>query len=646
MNKVLFFSLLLLSTALNAQKLAYKKYDWKAAQKAPESDTSQNAVILEDYKAMEFFYNPEKKNNLDMVRTYHRRVQVNTEKGIEQYNRISFYYNPDEVILTIKARTTDKNGKVTEFSKSNLREVDSEEGRMLNFPIDGVKKGDVIEYLYQVNESPSYWDRVFIQYEYPVQHSRFELISPENLKYDAKIYNGTMTRTDTSYDERNFTTIWADNVMPVREEKYMYVQPNRMRIDMKLAFNSARGNARLFTWTDAAQRVFEGHYTYTKGESSAIRKFVKGLKMPEGMTTDQQIRWLELRIKNDIAVQMGAYTDLAEVIKNKVASPKGINRLFSAVFLELGIEHELVLTSPRNKIRFDKEFDHWSVLDEYMIYFPSTKKLMAPDELGYRYPYVNAYLTGTDGLFISQVKLGDVLTGLGKVKYIQPFTAEQNTDVLYVKMKINPDKEEAILDIDHGLGGLSGAGFVPYLGLMKPADADEICERILKSDIADARLKMKPYRKEMTVAGLDERFHLQGVVTTNELVEVAGEKLLFNIGQSIGRQTELYQEFDRVHPVENSWNRKYIRELTLEIPEGYVLQNPDALNFDVKHTRDGKLLSVFASRYELQGNQLKVIIDEYYTEIYMPVSEFEQFKAVINAAADFQKVKLVFEKKK
>ena len=54
----------------------------------------------------------------------------------------------------------------------------------------------------------------------------------------------------------------------------------------------------------------------------------------------------------------------------------------------------------------------------------------------------------------------------------------------------------------------------------------------------------------------------------------------------------------------------------------------------------------FVSSYKLTGNTLDVEVLETYRNIkYLP-SEFEVFKKVINAAADFNKVVLVLEKKK
>jgi hypothetical protein len=53
----------------------------------------------------------------------------------------------------------------------------------------------------------------------------------------------------------------------------------------------------------------------------------------------------------------------------------------------------------------------------------------------------------------------------------------------------------------------------------------------------------------------------------------------------------------------------------------------------------------FNSSYQLAGNVVKITILEEYRRTYYPLSQFEDFKKVINAAADFNKVALVLEKK-
>ena len=53
----------------------------------------------------------------------------------------------------------------------------------------------------------------------------------------------------------------------------------------------------------------------------------------------------------------------------------------------------------------------------------------------------------------------------------------------------------------------------------------------------------------------------------------------------------------------------------------------------------------FVSNYEVAGNQVIIHIYETYKRTQYPLSQFEDFKKVINASADFNKVVLVLEKK-
>ena len=60
---------------------------------------------------------------------------------------------------------------------------------------------------------------------------------------------------------------------------------------------------------------------------------------------------------------------------------------------------------------------------------------------------------------------------------------------------------------------------------------------------------------------------------------------------------------------------------------------------------DAKPSCGFYSSYTLNGNVLKIISKEFYSQENYPASDFEQFRAVINAAADFNKKTLVLTKK-
>jgi hypothetical protein len=53
----------------------------------------------------------------------------------------------------------------------------------------------------------------------------------------------------------------------------------------------------------------------------------------------------------------------------------------------------------------------------------------------------------------------------------------------------------------------------------------------------------------------------------------------------------------------------------------------------------------FHSYYKTDDNKITVFIDEDYRQISYPVSMYEDFRKVINASADFNKIVLFMEKK-
>jgi hypothetical protein len=58
----------------------------------------------------------------------------------------------------------------------------------------------------------------------------------------------------------------------------------------------------------------------------------------------------------------------------------------------------------------------------------------------------------------------------------------------------------------------------------------------------------------------------------------------------------------------------------------------------------GKVSCCFTSWVELQGDKLVIYSKEYYSENGYPASRFEEFRKVINAAADFNKKTIILSK--
>ena len=107
----------------------------------------------------------------------------------------------------------------------------------------------------------------------------------------------------------------------------------------------------------------------------------------------------------------------------------------------------------------------------------------------------------------------------------------------------------------------------------------------------------------------------------------------------------MYRDDERTTTVENEFNRKYYRIIRINIPEGYKARNPDDLKINIAYKDRDLTPFLFKSDYTIKGNVLEISIEEFYKEIYAPLSRYEDFRKVVNAAADFNKITLVLEKR-
>jgi len=107
----------------------------------------------------------------------------------------------------------------------------------------------------------------------------------------------------------------------------------------------------------------------------------------------------------------------------------------------------------------------------------------------------------------------------------------------------------------------------------------------------------------------------------------------------------MYQDKPRQFPMEIDFPHVLERKIKFTIPDGYIVKNADDLTIDHVYKDNGQVTMGFFSSYKMEGNTLTVSIMEEYRKTYYPLSLYEEFRKIINAAADFNKVALVLEKK-
>ena len=314
----------------------------------------------------------------------------------------------------------------------------------------------------------------------------------------------------------------------------------------------------------------------------------------------------------------------------------------------MSIDFEVVVTSSREAAPFDGTFDTWNYLDHFAFYFPATGQYLAPGRPDYRYGMLPADWTGGSGLFIKGVKLGNTESAVGKVKDIPALGADQSPQDIDATVIFAPDLSSSTIRLRQTLGGYPAAEIQPFWTMIPEAKRTEILQDLQKSVVPDASnfQKLEVRNVERGISPLDKPFIVEGQMESAALLDKAGPRYLFKIGTLLGPQTELYQKEERQFDVENDNNHRYLRTIRFDVPAGYAVRNLNDLNVDVKAGPDtAKPEFDFRSSYVQNGQTITVTVAENYRQLRWPKADFEAFRAVVNAAANWNKVVLVLDKK-
>jgi hypothetical protein len=582
-----------------------------------------------------------------MYSTHHKIIYVNSNEAIQKHNRIYIAMTNAVSLITLKARSINRAGKAVYFNESDLKEIKEEEsGNAYRiFAMEGVEIGSEIEYFYTRKMVADVFNREFLQFDMPVKNSTFKLFSPKHLEFDFKSYNDlplVIQLPDTSV---NIYEMNATDIEPIKEEPYASTTANRKRVEYKLAYNKARSQKRLYTWEDAARRFYEILTTNTKGDLKAVEKFVSSSKIDKNLPVEQRIRKVEALFKRTINIneERGdeASNSPESILKYKVASKEGIVKLYMAVFAEMNIKVCPVLTCSRDRFRFDEEFDSWSYLDDYLLYFPDTKGYLAP-YFKTRYPLVPGGYTSQKALFVEPLQVGNVKSALAAIKEIPAADYLANQDNLDIDVKFDADLESNTIVQLRSFTGFTADDLNEFYEIVPADKRKQMVEELIKQTAADAQVG--EWSANPAVKSGRDWFEMKAEFKTGDFIEKAGPRVLFKVGLLIGPQVEMYRDDQRTMVVENDNIRNYDRLVRIHIPAGYTVKNADQLKMNFTFGSDAETPFLFKSDYATKGDILEITISEFYKEIYVPLDRYEDFRKVVNAAADFNKVTLILEK--
>jgi hypothetical protein len=629
--------------------LATHWYDKPEKHKINPAFDSSTAVGILDERNID--YRVEGKE-ITLYTTYHRIVRINEDKGIEMFNKIYVPLAPNSIISELKARTILSNGQVHDLPESKIKEIEEDGRKYKLFAMEGLEKGAEVEYTYTIKKGTTFFGmEVFQTSSIPYQEILFSLAVPKHLKFDAKGFNGFKVTPDSLIGEKRIIIGAGENVRELDEEKYAEKQSHLKRVEYKLSYNlSSSPDVRLYTWKEFAKRAYANYTTISPKDEKPLASFIAKMKVPDNASDEAKVIAIENYIKTNISVDKELIgEDVASVeriAKNKSTDVNGILRLFTAIFEKTGINYQIVFTGRRDEFPLDEELENWNRIDETVFFFPETGKYLSPSSVDLRYPYIPAYWTGTQGLFLKGMVIGSFKTAVGAFKEVAMEPYEKHSHNMEVTVKFNEELDTLLINSKQILTGYGATQFRPIYAFL-PKDKQEAANlEIIKSVAQSNDIKNIKVENELLSDFVDNKpYSISADIKSTELLEAAGNKILLKIGEIIGPQVEMYQEKPRRLPVELPYPHVLDRKITLQIPEGYQVKNLNDLNFTIEHKDGNESTMGFVSKYVQSGNIVTIDINESYKKIHYPLSQFEDFKKVINASADFNKVVLVLEKK-
>jgi Domain of Unknown Function with PDB structure (DUF3857)/Transglutaminase-like superfamily len=608
-------------------------------------ELKESGVMLQNDIYIEYAF-----DSLDQFNAYEgniRRIHLNDSKSIELYNKLILPVPTTQDLLYLRARSISKNGTIKEVGVEAVKDLE-EQGRVFKIvAIEGLEVGGELEYTVLFKRNNSTFGREILQADVPIREAKLMLTSPSHLIFEVKVYNEVAKiSADSAQGKRTIEAIVKD-IKPVFEEKYAHLRANLVRADFKLSYNTTQGADRLYDWQQAAQTFYDFLETGREESSKDILAFLTKQKI-KGLPQEAAIRAIENYVKTNISFKESEDTEAAaDVLKNQYGNKAGIVRFYVCALKALKIPHEIVISCPRSSAIFDKNFESWNYLDEYLLYFPTSKKFIDPVSPVYRYGMIDQLMEGNQGLFIQSKKEGNDELIVGDVRLIPYMPMESSYDNQTADVSFKPTMDQIQGTFVRTMNGHVASQLRPFFFLSKSEKdiarvKEEVIKSMLKPDVQILNTTLK--NTNLNNDEVNKPFIISSDVSLQSVVEKAGKKVLFKIGELIGPQVEMYNERPRAYDIDMYNAHSYHRVIRLKIPAGYKISS--GLTELKRSITDGnaKPEMGFISNYKLDKGVLTVTVDEFYKNVLLPKNIYDTFQKVINAAADFNKATLVIEK--
>jgi hypothetical protein len=596
------------------------------------------------------------------------------------------------------------NGQQRDIDMKEAVNVKDEAGdKEQKIAISDLQVGDIIDYYMRIYKDKSTFYAApepldfSIGERYPILNFALDVRISKKLGISWRYLNAkdTELKRTKDDDDNNVFTINKKDIPKVTDERWLYEK--RTLPTLRIAYMRDENNdivngideediKEYLTYKIiSAGQNYSANYGIMKNEYPKIESNCLKDEDLKELTDEQRVEMIYYYVRYCTLFREYTTSDISVGQTRKYYTPKShyVANVMRFMLREYDIPCELAAAVPRSEGTLNDAVD-FNDLEYFIIAYPANSKpvycymgsmFSYPDELPSSLEGQEAYTVAVTGskrekeasfkritLPVSKkednvsAETLDVVfnpSNLQQLSILRNLSAKGQFRYQYMDMLLYEDmlKQErkrvhtpTMLNADLNAQGSLNKRYNEYTEAFKKARKDML-ETVTTNIANDYSIKPTPDSTsyEITEQGLQHRyppFAIKEQFMLDGLVKKAGNNYIVDFGKLVTGQIELTTEQrTRSYDVNMSFARTVAYQITLHIPDGYKLEGMENLSKSVTNTAGS-----FVSTSKLEGNNLVVTVRKCYNHAYEPVANWTQMIAFLDAAADFNKQKVLLKK--
>lgn len=635
MKKALIALLSLIAFQTFSQEI--KDYKWQENPKfdaIPENFKDAPAVVLLDSRWIHIRVGAYAYASFIMR---HEAIKIIKASAINDYNKVRAVNGLTRDVRDFHARIIKPNGKIEELPENKITETEVDKIKSIAF--EGVEEGDIVEYYYILKEVPQSYDTEIFQKEIPILNASMKFTC-SGINYDV-LPSPSFTNTES----KGVRTLTAKNIPGFKSESESRNYAHLNKIIYQAYVPMADSN----TWCSFFKNKI-GKFKGTQVSKGKSKNFIKDLNLNDtSKSVDERLISLDNYIKTNFEFkQEGEHASINKLSegKQRVTSSEMLS-LYGLSLIEMKIPFYLIASTNRFYGDINTEKVLFALPFTFIFYVPETKKYITPFDNAVAYGYPDAELQTTKGpaYDFSDVSHPECYSD---PKYIPLTPIDFTTITTESHVVLKADKSNVLIEkttASTGYHGQSSRGIVKeYKEESDKTNLEKFVNFIVLNGI-ESKLNDYTFENEEFKDNYSNKPFKINVKaeTKSDFVETAGNLLLVNLGKTIGKQNNLYQETERQTTIDLQYTKQYHHKIVFDIPAGYKVENYNDFIYSKKLTRLDSEVCSFVSTAKIENQKLIIEVTEKYNDITYAKEYYSQYRDVINASADFNKASVVLK---